>query len=66
MRRTKFFASAQHTLPFARHDIWQSIPAEQRCQCTELCRQLLQAILRHENVSHSEDNHEREDSYRPS
>jgi len=61
MRRNKFFASTQHTLPFARHDIWQSIHAEHRCQCRDLCRQLLQAVLQYEEVSNLEEKHERED-----
>jgi hypothetical protein len=66
MRRNTFFASAQHTLPFARHDIWQSIPAEHRCHCRALCRQLLQAVLQYEEVSNPEEDHEREDSRRTS
>jgi len=66
MRHRPLFSSAQHTLPFARHEIWQSLPAEQRQQCRDLCQQLLRAVLTHDEGSSREENHEREDSRRTS
>jgi hypothetical protein len=66
MRHRPLFSSAQHTLPFARHEIWQSLPAEQRQQCRDLCEQLLRAVLIHDEGASREENPEREDSRRPS
>lgn len=66
MRHRPLFSSSQHTLPFARHEIWQSLPAEQRQQCRDLCQQLFRAVLTHDEGSSREENHEREDSRRTS
>ncbi len=48
MRRKMFLATRQHTLPFARHEIWWSIPSEQQRQCRELFEQLLRAVMHDE------------------
>jgi len=48
MRRKMFLATRQHTLPFARHEIWWSIPSEQQQQCRELLEQLLRAVMHDE------------------
>ena len=66
MRHRPLFSSAQHTLPFARHEIWQSLPTEQRQQCRDLWQQLLRAVIKHDEASSQEENHEREDSRRTS
>ena len=66
MRHRPLFSSAQHTLPFARHEIWQSLPATQRQHCCDLCQQLLRAVLAHDEASSREETHDREDSRRPS
>lgn len=55
MRRKMFLATRQHTLPFARHEIWGSIPVEQRGQCAELLVQLLRAVLQDEEPRRQED-----------
>ena len=65
MRRYTVFASQQHALPFARHEIWHSIPGQQRQQCCELCMQLSRAVLQHEERTRSEEeDNDREDSRR--
>ena len=66
MRHRSLFSSTQHTLPFARHEIWQSLPTAPRQQCADLCQQLLRAVLTHDQASSQEENHEREDSCRTS
>ncbi|HYS20388.1 MAG TPA: hypothetical protein VEO73_04810 [Gemmatimonadales bacterium] len=66
MRPNTFFSPPQRTLPFARHEIWQSIPGEPRRQCRDLCEGLLRAVLRHEEARRTEDNDAGEDSRRPS
>lgn len=58
MRRKRDLSRGQHTLPFARHEIWRSIAVEQRRECTELCEQLLRAVLQEEEQSGREENHE--------
>jgi hypothetical protein len=55
MRRQRGLNVRQHTLPFARQEIWRSMPVEQRRQCTELCEQLLRAVLEGEGQSESEE-----------
>jgi len=55
MRRKMFLATRQHTLPFARHEIWCSIPSEQQQQCRELFEQLLRAVLQDEEPRRQED-----------
>ena len=56
MGRKTGFSPQQHTLAFARREIWQSIPVEQRRQCCELCEQLLRAVLQNEDREGSETN----------
>jgi len=56
------FSPQQHTLAFARREIWQSIPVEQRRQCSELCEQLLRAVLQNEERERSEADDDRQDS----
>jgi len=56
------FSLQQHTLAFARREIWQGIPVEQRRQCGELCEQLLRAVLQHEDRARSEADDDRQDS----
>lgn len=55
MRQDKRVSRSQHTLPFVRREIWQSLPAEQRRQCSDLCRQLLRAIIEYEEAFNRED-----------
>ncbi len=55
MRRKLLFTTRQHTLPFARHEIWRSIPIEERRQCGELCEQLLRAVLQAEEQRRREE-----------
>lgn len=55
MRRTMVFTTGQHTLPFARQEIWRSIPVEQQRQCRELCEQLLRAVLQDEEPRRREE-----------
>jgi hypothetical protein len=55
MRRKTLFATRQPTLPFARHEIWGSIPVEQRRQCSELLVQLLRAVLQDEEPQGQEE-----------
>jgi len=55
MRRKMFLATRQHTLPFARHEIWCSIPSEQQQQYRELFEQLLRAVLQDEEPRRQED-----------
>ena len=63
MRRS----TVQHTLPFEHREIWESLPLEQCQQCRALCRQLLRAVMEHDDrVSGEEESHEREDSHRTS
>ena len=65
MRRYTLSSLQQHSLPFARHEIWQSIPDEQRQQCRELCVQLSRAVLQHEEQTRSEEeDDERQDPHR--
>ena len=56
MGRRTDFSRQQHTLAFARREIWQSIAVEQRRQCCELCEQLLRAVLQNEERERSEAN----------
>lgn len=56
MGRKTGFSPQQHTLAFARREIWQSIPVEQRRQCCERCEQLLRAVLQNEDRERSEAN----------
>jgi len=56
MGRKTGLSAQQHTLAFARREIWQSIPVEQRRQCGELCEQLLRAVLQNEERERSEAN----------
>jgi hypothetical protein len=44
----------QHSLSFARRDIWQSIPVEHQQQCRELCEQMLRAALESEQPADDE------------
>ncbi len=67
MRRNTLFSTRQRALPFARQEIWQSIPGEQRRQCRELCEALLRSVLRDEDGMRSEEeeaNDDRQDSRR--
>ena len=66
MRRKTLFTTEQHTLPFARHEIWRRIPEEQRGQCGELCEELLRAVLQGEEDRGREEVHGRQDSRRTS
>jgi hypothetical protein len=58
MRRNPSFSPEQHSLSFARRDIWQSIPVEHQQQCRELCEQMLRAALESEQQASSEVDHE--------
>lgn len=59
MRQGKGVSRSQHTLPFVRREIWQSLPAEQQQRCSDLCAQLLRAIIEHEEVlNRREENNE--------
>jgi hypothetical protein len=60
MRPKPFSASEQHSLIFARHDIWQSIPIEHRRECRDRCEQMLRAAIEAEQQSNNEVDHERE------
>jgi hypothetical protein len=62
MGRKTGFSLQQHTLAFARREIWQSIPVEPRRQCSELCEQLLRAVLQNEERERSEADDDRKDS----
>jgi len=62
MGRKRSVSPQQHTLAFARHEIWRSIAVEQRRQCWELCEQLVRAVLQHEEQERSETNDDRKDS----
>jgi hypothetical protein len=64
MRRDTSLRSSQHTLPFERREIWESLPAEQRRQCGDLCWQILRAVMRHDERLSGEEGHEREDPRR--
>lgn len=55
MRRKTLFTTRQPALPFARHEIWGSIPVEQRRQCGELLVQLLRAVLEDEQPRRQEE-----------
>ena len=54
MRRKTLVSTRQPTLPFVRHEIWGSIPVEQRRQCGELLVQLLRAVLHDEESPRQE------------
>lgn len=58
--RRKPFPSEQHSLSFARRDIWQSIPHEHQQQCRELCEQMLRALIQIEQQPTHEADHERQ------
>jgi len=62
MGRKTDFSPQQHTLAFARHEIWQSIPVEQRRQCGELCERLLRVVLQNGERARSEADDDRKDS----
>jgi hypothetical protein len=62
MGRKTGFSPQQHTLAFARREIWQSIPDEQRRQCGELFEQLLRAALQNEERERIEADGDRKDS----
>ena len=47
-RKQRELIRGQHTLPFARQEIWRSMEVEHRRQCTELCEQLVRAVLQEE------------------
>jgi hypothetical protein len=65
MRRDTLVRSSQHTLPFERRAIWESLPVEQRRQCADLCRQLLRAVMEDgERLSGEGQSDEREDPRR--
>ena len=53
-RKKREVTRGQHTLPFARHEIWQSIAIAHRRQCCELCEQLVRAVLQNEERERSE------------
>jgi len=55
MRRKRLFTTRQPMLPFAHHEIWGSIPMEQRRQCGELLGQLLRAVLHDEEQRRQEE-----------
>ena len=60
-------STSQHTLPFEHREIWESLPVEERQQCRDFCRQLLRAVMEHdERLSGEEESDEREDSCRTS
>jgi len=62
MSRKREVSPQQHTLAFARHEIWRSIAVEQRRQCCELCEQLVRAVLQKEERERSQGNDDRKDS----
>ena len=49
----------QHCLSFARHDIWQSIPLQDKQQCLELCERMLRVALQTEQQASREVDRER-------
>lgn len=60
MHRRPSFPLEQHSLSFARRDIWQSIPLQHQQQCLELCEQMLRTALQIEQQATPEVDHERE------
>ncbi|HUI62474.1 MAG TPA: hypothetical protein VLX90_19760 [Steroidobacteraceae bacterium] len=62
MGRKMGFSPQQHTLAFARREIWQGIPVGERRQCGELCERLLRAVLQNEERERSEADDDRKDS----
>jgi len=63
MRRKSYFPPEppeQHSLSFARRDIWQSIPVVHQQQCRDLCEQMLRAALESKQQVSSEVDRERE------
>ena len=66
MRRNTLVSPQQRALPFARHEIWQSIPRQPQQQCRALCEELVRAVLRHEERTRREEEDDRKDSRRTS